>query len=255
MSQVILLDRTYNKGVPLNLEIAQQLGRLSTKVDLDEIVIRQSANAYLAGKKVVVLYPDSSERFRRNSFLAFPYNMDPDYSASILLALQSYHPETHKLDLFDTKVEERVKERQLIDLVNEYIRSDSLSLGDRRGHTAYVKIRNAKKVLDFYSSLKAEAEKHGTYTKLLLALAFSATYEGMQRIQRDHKVEFESFAIPDEFLHKQAETLDLKAVLNGRGGNSIKKYWTSDELRRLNLGQLWKLEKAIPLQQNDARNA
>src|SRR3989338_6495799 len=149
MEHAIFLNRAYNGQIPYDFEVVRQLNFIPTKlrhdgnVSIDEIVDRQRAHGYLSSKQVVVLYPTSG-RFNITPKNIFPYNMDPDRSMSILLALQFCPAEKQQAFQFDTQAEEDGKENRLINTTLEYLAMVQSPFRDARGRPTFKKVLAAK---------------------------------------------------------------------------------------------------------------
>ena len=270
MVSVIFLDEVYRKAAPFYDSPVNELGKLKTRlgnesglkpainkklrecgindetVTIDDVIERQRISAYLAGKGVVVLYPESGSTRIDTGSSVFPYNVDPKLSLATLAALKETYQRRQQTLPFDWDG----KEEELINLALEYISRDAPNSNiDIRGLEEIERIRAAKNFLKSYNSLKSDFSAQGSdFRSFVAMLAFAASYRRIRKMFGYHPLRFGDDAQTFyEFSEQPVREINLDEILGYGGKTPVKKYMNADYLARRyksNKSALWEFVRA-----------
>ena len=145
---------------------------------------------YLSRRNVRVGHPESgSARFPSDFYLVYPYNLDPDLSLAVLVALYKGYTVSGvrpaQGDLFNgvtfLPFSLGGEERELVDSAINYLTLSAPHFGDRRGLEQKIRLA-ARKFMNAYESSVKEVHTDEKFNpkRVILLLAFVATYRRMR---------------------------------------------------------------------------
>lgn len=200
------------------------------RATIDDAVEQLRISAYLAGKGMVILRPETVGN-SNGKYVAYPYNLDPILSVAALVALREVYK---RANLSVAGIPERMfdfesSEEKLVTMALRYILESQPDFSSRRMFAEKSVYDAARNFFGAYGEVKSrlEANPRDAAKNLALLLSFAATY---RRINQYKDTPTFHLSMPSEFVKAIDTEVDMNEVLGYIDGNPVKKYLVPGKL-------------------------
>lgn len=213
-----------------------------TQMPIEEIIDRQRAHTYLMSEecgRIYIFYPEGSlaHPFSKARFV-YPYNLDPLFSVSLLLAISEHA----KLD--NPLFTDEIGANRLAEVALDYLAKDVPDLKDSRTQ-APERIKAAQSFIRVYNELKRKAKNRGLDSQeyFTLVLALASSYERVGLMQLEYPNFSQDCHTEPEFAEPVTAETPEPNQHSGKSGQP--RFILAEDLRKLNQHNLWEIVRSF----------